>query len=286
MKFIKLLTGGKRNIVQLYQVGQDMVVRKTVRRSNHFNFYECEKQTLLSLNHTDLGPKLLDYDDQNNSLTMTYLQGEYMTPDFDNFSLLAARLGELHSVNPRQGFTFHRNPSADLEDIILLFEKMSIGFSRSAEKELRAKYEPELFATKSTIHGSLIPSNILVHDNSLYFVDFEMASMNNPLMDVAYITAFVPEDRVPQVVRLYAEATSRPMEKTIQEFEYARYHICALTLALFLKDTQGSQQPDRDFAERSRKFLKHLSTDYFSEGTSQNLRAHFSNIMQRVTLHV
>jgi len=286
MKLIKELHGGKRNLVRLYKVGKEYVVKKSVRRSNHFDFYECEKQTLLSLNHADLSPKLLDYNDDDNSLIMSYISGKHMSFDFKNYKLLLERLNELHSVSASNGFSFRRNPESDLDDILRIFNNLNVGFSAEAEQNLKTYYAPNIFNNNKNIHGSLIPSNILINNNNIYFVDLEMASKNNPFLDIAYISAFIPKENVPKFITTYASITNTDKELAKNEFNYSRYHLCALSLGLFLKDLKSKEHKDKDFIERSEKFIKHLSNDYFSDYSGFVLREHFKNMDGLVNKYV
>jgi serine/threonine protein kinase len=287
MEFIKNLTGGKRSSVQLYKSGNDFVVRKEFNKSNYFDFYKNEKETLYSLNHTGLTPKLLDYNDEEKSIIMSYIPGNHITTDFKDYKLLAERLSELHSVHLNQsGFSFRRNPEVDLTDILKIFDALDLKFSTNAEIELKKKYIPSVFDDSKTIHGSLIPSNILVNQKGIYFVDLEMTSKNNAFLDLAYLSTFIPKDNVLEFITNYASITHKDEELAKKEFDYSRYHLCALTLGLFLKDFKNNSLKDEELIQRTQKLAKHLSNDYFLDSSGINLRKHFKNIYEEVKQHV
>ena len=240
MKYLKRLCGGRRNVVELFESGSEKIVVKTNLRSDHFDYYSCEKNTLQLLKGLNLCPRLIDYDDDSKKLVMTFIEGHTIS-ERTEYKMLGKRLFELHniSIDTSSAFSFYRDINRDLGDIIKIYEKLRIPMSAITQKELTKVFfnAPE---TTSNIHGSLIPSNIIVADVP-YFIDFEMASKNNRSLDIAYLSAFIPENCIDELIVGYSEASGIDKDQLYDEFNYGRYHICALTLGLFLQKMSDAE---------------------------------------------
>jgi len=273
MQYLTELTGGKRNQVELYRSGSELIVKKTIRRNSRFDFYSCERDTLLALKGTGLAPEIIDFDDNDNVVLYKFVEGRTLRNKLQNPKGIAEKLAELHnySGNDGQSFSFRRDPKVDLPDIVQLYERLGYGMDDSTARALEKVFSDETASIETNIHGSLIPTNIVVNDDVVTFIDYEMASRNNPFLDIAYICALLPEEASKALQRTYMVNTSISDEEFGRNINYARFHICGLTLALFLENTQGQEITDR--ARRLKKFLEKkithspeelLLTKYFS----------------------
>ncbi len=72
MQYLTELTGGKRNLVELYRISSELFVKKTIHRNSRFNFYLCERDTLLALNGTSFTPEIIDFNDDNNVILLNF----------------------------------------------------------------------------------------------------------------------------------------------------------------------------------------------------------------------
>lgn len=274
MQYVTELTGGKRNQVELYRSGSELVVKKTIRRNSGFDFYSCERDTLLTLKGTSLAPEIIDFDDDNNVVLYKFVEGRTLKNKVQNPKGVAEKLAELHNYvdsDKTQSFSFRRDPKIDLTDIVQLYERLGYEMDDSTVRALENVFSGEATFMETNIHGSLIPTNIVVNDGVVTFIDYEMASRNNPFLDIAYISALLPEEASKALQRTYIANISINDEEFSRNINYARYHICGLTLALFLENTQDQEIFDR--ARKLKRFLEQritgspeelILTNYFS----------------------
>jgi thiamine kinase-like enzyme len=274
MQYLTELIGGKRNQVELYRSGSELIVKKIIRRNSRFDFYSCERDTLLALKGTGLAPEIIDFDDDDNVVLYKFVEGRTLRNKLQNPNGIAEKLAELHNYvnnNTGQSFSFRRDPKVDLTDIVQLYERLGYGMDNLTTRALEKVFSGETTSMETNIHGSLIPTNIVVNNGDVTFIDFEMASRNNPFLDLAYLCALLPEESSRELQRTYIANTSINNEEFNWNINYARYHICGLTLALFMENLWDPEISDR--ARRLKKFLEKeitkspdelLLTKYFS----------------------
>jgi len=277
MQYLTRLTGGKRNLVELYKSGQELIVKKTIHRSSKFDFYACERDTLLALKDSGLAPELIDFDDNNNIILYKFVKGETLKNKIQNPKGIAEKLVELHNYSANKNgksFSFRRDPKFDLTDLVQLYEKLGYKMDNPTAKALEKVFSRKKTSIETNIHGSLIPTNIIINDNVVTFIDFEMASKNNPFLDLAYICAFLPEEISTSLQKTYIANTLINNQEFSRNINYARYHLCGLTLALFLKNTE-----DQEISNRARKLKKFLEKRITNSPEEILLTKYFSKII-------
>lgn len=258
MKFIKTLHGGKRNIVKLFSTGSDFVVSKTFKReAKQFDFYNCEKATLLSLNDTGFTPKILDYNDNKKELILEFIRGNLLTRHHSNFHDIGINIGELHSLKledyTQGAFSFRRDPLCDMEDIIRIFAELGYTMDTETLHEYRSTFKGTNYDKK--IHGSLIPSNIIIDKKGhTKFIDFEMASINNPFLDIAYLSSFIDPKSALNLLNGYIKCVGIRQDIAYRHLNYAKNHLCALSLCLFMMDSH-----DKEINQRAHMLIRYLS---------------------------
>lgn len=280
MEFVKSLVGGKRNVVDLYKYGRQFVVKKKFLGRPNFDFYTCEKNALKVLKDTGLVPQLIDNDDENQSLFMEYIVGEHLSERNFNLIDLSESFLRLHSVTPTcdKSLLFKREPLCDLEDIFIIFSKHGYQLPVELMREYRELFSDDIITNNSFIHGSCIPSNVLVTDSGPKYIDFEMASFNNPFFDIAYLGAHIGRLFALNLFERYVDMARLDRKFAEKAFDYARFHLCALNLGLFMHSLE-----DSTFLIRAQKLKKMLSYNFFSDSKTFYISLFFSKLSIRVT---
>lgn len=261
MKIIKPLTGGQRNHVTLCYNSSKYFVRKKIPKKSFFDFYTCEKNTLIKLKDLNISPTLIQFNDSEQTLDIEYLKG-MMIDETVSTDELVELVNKLNSIkfNEKPFWMFRRVPEKDCKDIINLFAKNGYIMSDIVEKQHTKMFDENIYDVNSLIHGSLIPSNILKTSNGLKLVDFEMASHNNSWLDLAYIGAHISVPFTKELIKKYSESNNISSETAKNSFDYARYHLCALSLALYQKNLKNEE-----FLSRHDKLIDILSYDFWND---------------------
>jgi aminoglycoside phosphotransferase (APT) family kinase protein len=208
---VTALGGGVSSVVLLVEAGDTRVVVKQPRRkllvkeewlANPMRaLTEARALTLVHDRTPEAVPPLLDVDASARAITMVAAPGTWQ-PWKDRLlagiaePAVGRRLGYLlgtwHLSNSR-----HRDELAELEDLEV-FDQLRIDpYHRTV-----AARHPELArqvasaaaallassARRCLVHGDFSPKNVLLGDEGLWVIDFEVAHVGNPVFDLAFLT--------------------------------------------------------------------------------------------------
>ena len=266
MKLIKALSGGRRNTTQLYSVGSDLLVRKTFPRREGFDFYACERDTLLALAGSGFSPELVDFGDENKVLLYRFISGNSLNEAEGDYYRLGEVIAQLHAteISGRDAqFSFRRDLDRDLGDIVSFLREEGVEVS----DEEKMAYGTVFAQGRNSlpIHGSLIPSNIISAGNQIYLIDFEMASMNSPFLDLGYLYGYLTPMQRKMLKEGYVNESDIDTLQFDVEINYGRNHLAALTLLLYQRGEE-----DEVLKTRSKKLHDFLTTPI--TGTEQETK--------------
>ncbi len=156
---------------------------------------KCEKDILHMLSHYELTSKCIYYSITTGNMVSTWINGhsplvdEYLTEDF--ISLLMIRLKGMHKLKYPKKF----NPFSHIRARLKLCTEAKLWLPTYLDK-LLAKFdylEASLTSneTLGLCHNDLNFSNMILSENTLFFIDFEYACMGDIFWDLATASWFL-----------------------------------------------------------------------------------------------
>lgn len=133
--------------------------------------------------NAESGVKITQYLPQHKALTHNTIRNE------ENLKSIAKKLYSLHNSDILFKNTF--NVFDEFEKYINLLKNKNLFFEYKKEipNLLKLFQKIKVFLNRdmslSPCHNDLVPENILLNDESIYFIDWEYSGMNDPLFDIA-----------------------------------------------------------------------------------------------------
>lgn len=110
--------------------------------------------------------------------------------NIDYLKVIAQRLHQLHSLDIQ--FSNRFNVFSEFEKYLSLLKDKSSLYShcQQIDKVLNFFYQVKNYLESKNIkftpcHNDLVPENILFHNGSMFFIDWEYSGMNDPAFDIA-----------------------------------------------------------------------------------------------------
>ena len=229
---------------------------------------------------TAVVPRVYHYDPE---LQVTFQQawignsiakGETERPREQWTRLLRATCG-LHSVAPPRGSQATLDARAllfkirkDVADVTALLPQMQ-SFMESAQDTLTRTLERETPRHSGFLHGSLLPSQILLGENNVAFIDFDGTAEGDPLYDVCeLLTSFLFEDwrlgKTPQEVLAAWKQALEDFEN-IYEQEVSYPLAAAYTLTFLMNRTHQHLKKLRSFPASGLDGMTNLLRTFLAE---------------------
>jgi thiamine kinase-like enzyme len=156
----------------------------------------------------------------------------------------------------------------DVADVTALLPQLR-GFMENTQAKLTRTLERETPHHTGFLHGSLLPSQILLGEKAVAFIDFDGTAVGDPLYDICeLLTSFLFEDwrlgnSAQQVRRFWKQALDE--YEHIYEHETSRTLASAYTLTFLLNRTHQHLKKLRPFPESGLEGLMELLQNFLAE---------------------
>lgn len=232
-----------------------------VKICTHNYLHTDRKNEFLIINKAEeinIAPNLYYFSTTTGNMVTSWINGTM--PSLNDFSSvkflskLVDSLGSFHNLKCKKYF----DPFNHIRERINICKNLNLPIPESIDTLLDYLNTLEIKLSKTPLiglcHNDLNASNIILNNDSLYFVDYEYSSMGDIFFDLATISWFLPEESRKTLLKLYfGEYTNEYYTKLLDYLFVVKFYNATWAL-LKTKDSNS----DYDYLSGAQMIFKDL----------------------------